>query len=184
MEISQAINERRSVRFYRKDPVSDDLVVKIIEAAQMAPSWANSQVSRFIAVRDPEIRKQVQAAVPTSNPAYNALGDAPLVLVAAGRRGKSGHYKGVPVNTNGDYAMFDAALAVENAILQARELGLGTVLVGVFNVEQVKEALKLPAEIDPFILTPLGYPETFDLNVPPRKEISELLHWDRFTEKK
>ena len=184
MELSQVINERRSVRFYRKDPVPDQLVEKILEAARMAPSWANFQVARFIAVKDPEIRKQVQAAVPQGNPAYNALGDAPLILVAAGRRGRSGHYKTGPVNRNGDYAMFDVALAVENAILKARELGLGTVLVGVFNVDKVKEALKLPAEIDPFILTPLGYPETFDLTAPPRKEISELLYWDRYEEKK
>jgi nitroreductase len=183
MELSQAINERRSVRDYRSDPVPDAVLEQVLEAARMAPSWANSQITRFFAVKDPAVKLLIQGAVSKGNPAFNALGQAPLVLVAAGIRGRSGFYKGSPSNKNGDYAMFDVALAVENAVLKARELGLGTVLMGVFNVDKIKEALKLPAEMDPFILTPLGYPTSNDQFTPPRKEISELLYWDRYEER-
>lgn len=184
MELSQVINERRSVREYRSDPVPDAVLEQVLEAARMAPSWANSQVTRFFAVKDPAVKQLIQEAVSKWNPALDALGQAPIILVAAGIRGKSGFYKGAPSNSNGDYAMFDVALAVENAILKARELGLGTVLVGIFNVGKIKAALKLPAEMDPFILTPIGYPVSTDQFVPTRKEISELLYWDRYEEKK
>lgn len=177
MELDRAILERRSVRRYRSDPVSDSAVEAIVNAARFAPSWANLQVTRFIVVKDLELKQKIRSAVPEKNPAYSALEQAPLIVVFAGVRGKSGYYRGAQSNRHGDYAMFDVALAVENAILKAHDLGLATCLIGVFDVDEVKRVLNLPEEVDPFVLTPLGYPETQDLRIPTRKEISELLIW-------
>lgn len=177
MELNQAIKERRSVRKYLPDPVPESAVEAIVEAARFAPSWANLQVARFIAVRDPATRKAIQSAVPDKNPAYHALGQAPIILVFAGLRDLAGYYQGVPSNRHGDFAMFDVALAVENALLTAYENGLATCLVGVFDVDRVKEILELPPDLDPFVITPLGYPEKRDFRAPPRKEIFDLLSW-------
>lgn len=177
MELNEAIMMRRSVRKYRPEPVPESAVEAIIEAARFAPSWANLQVARFIIVRDPRTRKSIQSAVPEMNPAYKALGQAPLILVFAGIRELSGYYQGAQSNRHGDYAMFDVALAVENALLAACGQGLATCLIGVFDVDRVKEILALPPELDPFVMSPLGYPEKKDFKVPPRKDISQLLTW-------
>ena len=97
MDLSEAIRERRSIRRYRKDPVPDALILQCIEAARLAPSWANTQVSRFIVVKEQRIKEALTEALTPHNPAGPAMLDAPCVVCLAAQRGVAGdltaHYR-------------------------------------------------------------------------------------------
>ena len=186
MELMQAIKGRRSIRRYKPDPVSDELLNQVLEAGRWAPSWANTQCWRFVVVRDPEIKSKLSetAFSPGSrgNPAASAIKDAPVLIVACGKLKRAGYYKGMPMplTDKGDWwYMFDVALATQNIMLQAYALGLGTVPVGLFDAPRVAQILELPQDVVPVILLPLGYPDE-EPKVPTRMELSELVFYDKY----
>ncbi len=78
--------------------------------------------------------------------------------------------------------MFDVALSLENLILEAHSLGLGTGIVGAFDAKKVSEILGMPETMAVVAITPLGYPEQIPA-APPRKEIKEFVHLDNFGQK-
>lgn len=179
MDLLKAIMERRSVRKYRSDPVPDDLIVQCIDAARRAPSWANTQTARFVAVKDPAIREALSATLRHNNPASQACLAAPCVVCLVAQRGVAGIRQGNPVTDKGDWFMFDAGLAMDHLTLIARSLGLGTVIVGAFDAKKAEEALGVPEGYSVVAITPLGY---FDESPPPtpRKPLSDVLYLDRF----
>ena len=69
MDLLKVIHERRSVRKYRSDPVPDEIITEILEAARRSPSWANTQVWRFIVVKDQGIKERLQETLRPTNPA-------------------------------------------------------------------------------------------------------------------
>ncbi len=79
MDVFQAITERKSIRKYKSDPVPDELILRCIEAARLAPSWANTQVSRFVVVKDRAVREALGATMSEKNPARPAFLAAPCV---------------------------------------------------------------------------------------------------------
>lgn len=181
MDLLEVIRSRRSVRKLKPDPVPDELITKILEAARWAPSWANTQCWEFVVVKDPDIKaKLAEALVPPRNPAKQAVATAPVVIAALGRRGVSGFYKGKPVTSKGDWFMFDVALAVQNMVLEAHALGLGTVIVGAIDFEKASKVLGLPSGVELVVLIPVGYPAEVP-RAPPRKEVSEFTHFDRYS---
>ncbi len=79
MDIMKVIKERRSVRKYKKDAIPDGIIADIIDAARVAPSWANTQVCQYIIVKDQKIKELLSdALIPATNPAKAALIDAPV----------------------------------------------------------------------------------------------------------
>ncbi len=183
MEVLEAIRTRRSVRKYAPDPVPDELLRQVLEAARWAPSWANTQCWEIVVVRDPERKKALsELLVPERNPAKNAVATAPVVLAICGRKGISGFYKGQPVTEKGDWLMFDVALAVQNICLAAHALGLGTVIVGALDHARAGELLGLPEDVELVVLIPLGKP-AHEPKAPPRKELSEFVHLERYGQK-
>jgi len=183
LEVLEAIRTRRSVRKYAPDPVPDELLRQVLEAARWAPSWANTQCWEVVVVRDPERKKALsELLVPERNPAKNAVATAPVVLAVCGRKGVSGFYKGQPVTEKGDWLMFDVALAVQNICLAAHALGLGTVIVGALDHAKASELLGLPEDMELVVLIPLGKP-AHEPKAPPRKELSEFVHLERYGQK-
>ena len=179
MDVLKAITERRSIRKYRSDSVPDEMIIRCIEAARLAPSWANTQVSRFVVVKDRAIKEALGATLTPNNPASQAFLAAPCVICLVARRGVAGMKKDGPVTDKGDWFMFDAGLAMDHLILFAYSLGLGTVPVGAFDAGKAEEALCVPEGYSVVAMTPLGY---FDESPPPtpRKPLSDLLYLDRF----
>ena len=179
MDLLKAIAERRSVRKYRSDPVPEELILRCIEAARLAPSWANTQVSRFVVVKDPAVKEALGATLTPKNPAGPAFQAAPCVICLVAQRGLSGVKRGEQVTDKGDWFMFDAGIAMDHLVLFAYSLGLGTVLVGAFDAGKAEEALGVPEGYSVVAMTPLGY---FDESPPPtpRKPLSDLLYLDRF----
>lgn len=182
MELMQAIKGRRSVRKYKKDDLSAEQISLILEAAVWAPSWANTQCWRFVVVKDKAIKERLAHALTTHNPATQAVIEAPVVIVGCGAKGKAGFYKGQAVTDKGDWMLYDVALSFENLSLAAHSLGLGTVHIGAFNTEKVKEALELPEDMVPVIMTPLGYPEEVP-SAPPRKPVPDVTYINKYGNK-
>jgi nitroreductase len=174
MELLKAISERRSVRKYRQDPVPDEILLEIFEAARAAPSWANTQVCRFIVVKDRAVKDQLVESLSPSNPAKGAMTEAPCVICLFAKRNLSGFHKGAPGTDKGDWFMFDAGIAMEHIVLAAWNFGLGTVHVGMFDAKKAEAALKIPEGFSIVEITPLGY---FDAapKPTPRRALKESL---------
>jgi nitroreductase len=182
MELTDAIKGRRSIRKYKPDPIPEEALQVVLEAAKWAPSWANTQCREIVVVKDHRLKEDLATALPKSNPAFSSMTDAPVILVLCGKKGVSGFYKGQPATEKGDWLLFDLGLAMQNLCLAAHALGLGTVVVGMFDHRRVSEILKLPPHVDVVAMTPLGYPAAPG-TVPKRKEISEFVFYDEYGKK-
>jgi nitroreductase len=171
MSVLDVIRKRRSVRVYKKDPIPEESLLRVLEAARLAPSGKNLQPWKFILVQDSELKKKLAKA---SN-AQDFIADAPLILVACGfpeecYRSMGRYMKSWPV---------DVTIALEHLILQAQEEGLGTCWIGSFKEEEVKSLLAVPEHVKVLALTPLGYageiPEPRG-----RKSLEEIVSYDSF----
>jgi nitroreductase len=182
MELMDAIKGRRSIRKYKMDSPSDEDINFILEAAQWAPSWANTQCWQFIIVRDSETKKKLAETLPEKNPARPAFGQAPLIIVACGQKEKAGYFQGNSVTDKGDWLLFDTALSLQNLTLAAYSRGLGTVHVGFFNSRKAEEILKVPSDVAVVELLPLGYPDA-EAKAPPRKLIKDFVFFDSYGQK-
>lgn len=179
MEVTEAIKTSRSIRRYKTTGVDDKTVELVLQAAHYAPSWANTQCWRFIVVRDANIKSELADTLTGSNLTTEGVRKAPVVIVACAELGKSGYYKGEPATDKGDWFMFDVALAMQNLVLAAHSLGLGTVHVGYFDAKKAEAILEVPPGFCVVEMTPLGYPDQ-QPSARPRKVLSEVVFYDRF----
>ena len=95
MNVIEAIKSRRSVREYKPDPVDEEKLRAVLEAARWAPSWANTQCWEFVVVTDAETKGKLSEVLAINNPSTGAVKNAPVVIVACARLGRSGYKKGV-----------------------------------------------------------------------------------------
>ncbi|HUL31568.1 MAG TPA: nitroreductase family protein [Thermodesulfobacteriota bacterium] len=182
MDLMEAIKGRRSIRKYKSDPVPEEVFRTLMEAVRWSPSWANTQCWEVIAVKDPSVKSELATALPKGNPAGPSMTAAPLVLVLCGKKGISGFYGGQTVTVKGDWLMFDTGIAMQNLCLAARSLGLGTVVVGMFDHKKAEKILGVPEDVEVVAMTPLGYPAA-EGSTPKRKDISEFVFSDRYGKK-
>ncbi len=187
MELFEAINGRRSIRKYTSDPVDDKKINAILEAGRWAPSWANTQCSRFVVVRDAKVRAalgeaMVKMKTPDGKevppPSVAAINTVPVVIVVCAAIGVSGAYPGAGggsayVTDKGDWFMFDTGLATQNMVLAAYAQGLGTVVLGLFDAAKAEKAINIPKGYRVVALIPVGVPAQ-EGKAPPRKELSEI----------
>lgn len=178
MDLLNIIKERRSVRKYKSTPVKKEDLVRVLEAARWAPSWANTQVWHFVLITDVSLKEKLSQAI-YSKRAAEAIVQAPVTIVACAQLGKSGYLKGEIVSDKGDWYMFDLGLAMQNLVLMAYSLGLGTVHVGHFNAKMAEEILGIPAGMVVVEMTPLGYPDEI-ARTPPRKELKDIASSNRY----
>lgn len=158
MEFHEAVKTRQSIRQYKSDPVPEDVLARVLEAFQAAPSWANVQPWELILVTDPELKRKLQETVPRGNPGAPAAVEAPILICAVGVTGISGWYKGKAVTARGDWLLFDMGIAIEHLALAAAAEGLGSLHLGYFDYEKAGEILKLGENRTVVELIPLGYP--------------------------
>jgi nitroreductase len=145
------ILERRSIRKYTDESVSDDDVKNLLKAAMAAPSAGNQQSWEFVVVRDRDTLNIMTGFHPSGG--YNMLGHAPLAVVVCGDLKKQ-LYEG--------YWVQDCAAATENILIAAQSLGLGAVWLGVYPkkdiIGKVKNLLGLPENIMPLSIISVGHP--------------------------
>ncbi|RCX16026.1 nitroreductase [Anaerobacterium chartisolvens] len=170
MDILTAIKGRKSIRKYSTKPIEEEKLNKILEAIRFAPSARNGQPYKILVIRDAAkkaaLRKELEA------PAY--FEDAPVLLAACGLDHA--------VMNNGQIKdTIDASIAMAFAVLQAYELGLGTVWTAGYDGEKMKKALGIPAQYSCVTVIPLGYAAE-DPDPKPRKELNEIVCYDEFKE--
>jgi nitroreductase len=165
MDTSNAIRTRRSIRKYKPDPVPLEMIKKIVEAGQWAPTGGNRQYWKFISVNDPKIMKMIIRSSPM------VWGDAPAAIFVCkdtGRRHLSEHIR------NTDYGEC-CGYPAQNIMLQAHAIGLGTCAIGGFNKEVAIDILDIPEDMWPMILITLGYPDE-EPKAKPRRPFSEVAY--------
>ncbi len=169
MTVHEAIQNRFSVRSYQDKPVEEEKLLRVLEAARLAPSAGNRQEWRFVVVRDAETRRALMDAA--NGQAF--IAQAPVVIAACAQGERH-------VMTCGQLSYpIDVAIALEHIALAATEEGLGTCWVGAFKEDQVKRILGLPADVRVVELMPLGYPAT---SPGPKRRLAleEIVKWERW----
>jgi nitroreductase len=195
LDVLEAIWTTRAMRRLDPDrPVADEDLQTVLEAAAKAPSGGNRQPVEWLVIRDPETRRRLgdlyrDIALPTLNAGYGKaaqtdegvarmlrsalhladhLGEAPVLLIPCAPRSL--------VRIEG--AVYPA---IQNLMLAARGLGLGTTLTSMHreNEGAVKELLGIPEEISTFAIIPLGYP-LGPWAEARRRPVEETTHWDRW----
>ncbi|QTA88115.1 nitroreductase family protein [Desulfonema magnum] len=178
-DLMEIIKQRRSVRKYQEKEVPEAALNQILEAVRWSPSWANTQCWEVIVVKDAALRQKLQETIGPKNPATKAIVAAPALLALCGKLGTSGYYKDQVTTKFGDWFMFDLGLATQSICLAAHNLGIGSVIVGLFDHNKAKDVLKVPEGYELVTLIPLGYPVKTATG-PKRKETSEFTHYDTF----
>jgi nitroreductase len=166
------LTRRRMIRKFRPDPVSDEVVRRIIRAAMRAPSAGHTQPWNYVVVRDAAIRRRLARA---------ALGqmfvaEAPVVIVPCADRARSRSRYG----EEGDhYAIIDTAFSSLLLLLAVVEEGLGACFVGAFYKDQVSRILDLPEAVRPLAVVPIGVPAERPgrLVLRPLEKVLHFGHW-------
>jgi len=170
MDVYEAIRTRRSIRRYKPDPIPDEVLKRVLDAARLAPSANNIQPWKFIVVKDEKLRKGLVPACWSQD----FIGEAPVVIVACG----------LPTTSRiGGYAssmLVDVAIAFDHLTLAARAEGLGTCWIGAFENEDVKKLLHIPKDVQVVAITPLGHPQHEPHRAPYRKRLHEMTAVDKF----
>lgn len=179
MDILGIIKVRRSIRRFKSDPVPLEALIKLLEAARWAPSWSNTQCWRFIVVTDLELKRRM-AEVLASNRGALAAGQAPIIIVTCAETGRAGYMQGQKVTDKDEWYMFDVASALENLLLTACSLGLGTLHIGNFDPKKIEEMLDVPDGFRVVVMTLVGYSDE-EPEPPARREIAEITFRDRFS---
>ena len=166
MDVMEAIRTRRSIRKYLPDPVSDEDLATVLEAAQLAPTACNNQPFKIIVVKDAGLREKL---VPACK-GQRFVGEAPVVLVGCAFEPEAYPSQAGWMNT---FAV-DTTIVFDHITLAATALGLGTCWIGAFDEESVRDVLSIPADWRVVCLTPLGKPAEAP-PARPRKPLQQLV---------
>ena len=144
MELREVMQKRKSIRQYLTTPVEEEKVKAMIEAAILAPTWKNAQEIRYYVAVSEEKRQAVLDALVEGN--RKKTQNAPVFLISAVILNRAGFQKdGTPDNELGNgWGCYDLGLQNENLILKAKELGYGTLIMGLRAGDKLRELLSIP----------------------------------------
>jgi len=163
--VFNAIYKRRSIRFFDSaKKVERSKIIKLLKVAMAAPSACNIQPWDFIVVDNDKTIEGIKDSIEKYGD-YNT----PLIMVITGNN------KFIPWKDNG---IIDCALAMENIMIAAPVLGLGTVCIGGFNRKKVKDILNIPDDIEAIGMLYIGYPKEYKRNR--TKYFEEAIHWNAY----
>lgn len=191
----EVLKTRRSIRSFKPDPVSDEDIHRIIEAASWAPSSANSQPWDIIIVKDKKTKAAIQQSVSRVIKRIKELRDfpflktftaqymleAPVQLVVCGD--PRFQYVSMMDGVDDQVKLFalwgSVSMAIQNMLLAAHALGLGSVVFTNFYPEEVKTLLSVPDPLKVITILPLGYP-TEEKAPPVRRKLETFTHREGF----
>ena len=168
MQTLDAIKTRRTIRKFTEEPVSHEVIEKIVEASAYAPSWKNTQTARYIIIEETALKDRIaREAVMGFEWNTGIILGAPALVVLASVSGKSGYEKDGAYSTSkkDKLEMFDA-----------HECGIGSVVMGIFDETQVKEILGLDDSLNVSALIAIGHPAVSP-TAPARKSVQELIQY-------
>lgn len=163
MNIIDIIKSRRSIRKFTSEPVSEELVETILEAGRWAPSGLNNQPWRFAVIRDAGLIQEISELTHYSKVVMSAQ-----VLIAVFLDTEKSYHREKDIQAVG--------ACLQNMLLEAHSLGLGTVWLGeiIRSDEQIKAILGLASELDLMAVVALGHPDEKPKNAK-RKPLADLI---------
>jgi len=169
VDFFETIAARYSVRGYKPDPVPEELLDRVLEAARRAPTAANRQPFRLVVV-ETKGREEELARV------YGRgwFTQAPLVIGVVAVPGEAWRRM-----DDKPYDEVDATIAMDHLILAATALGLGTCWIAAFDPAAVREVFGLPDDVEPVAFTPLGWPDK-PSSATDRRPLDELVKRERW----
>ncbi|WP_408954685.1 nitroreductase family protein [Natroniella sp. ANB-PHB2] len=174
-DIFELLQQRRSVRKYQEKEVESEKIEQLLEAAVLAPSAANFQPWRFKVIENQdiieELRKEAMVAFNTN---WMSKGTLKLIAVCADPTKTVDKYGERGENL---YIIQDTAAAIQNILLKAPTLGLGTCWIGGFNEEKVEEILNLDSSLEIYAFITVGYPEEKLGPRTSRRDLSEVVSY-------
>jgi nitroreductase len=163
------------VRAYRPDPVPDDLLETVLEAGRLAPTAANRQPVRIVVVhtadREAELRRIYDR---------DWFVEAPLILCVVAVPGEAWRRTMYDGRSHADV---DATIVMDHLVLAAADVGLGTCWIAAFDPAAAREVLGIPAEAEPMLFTPLGFPAadaTPSARHADRRPLAEIVRRERW----
>lgn len=179
METFECIKTRRSCRRFTEESVSHEVLEEIVGAAAYAPSWKNTQITRYIMVENKEQLDRIASDCVlgfeyNTKTIQRSAGLVVLTMV----KNRSGFERDGSYSTSKEdrWEMFDAGIAAQTFCLAAHEKGLGTVILGVFDEEKLSRVITIPDGQQIAALIAIGYPAE-QPEAPKRKSLEELLSY-------
>jgi nitroreductase len=177
METLECIKTRRSVRKFTDKEVSKEVIEDLVLSASFAPSWKNTQTARYIAIVDPEKKAELaQKCCAQHN--QDIINGAPVVIATTIVDKRSGFERDGSFSTvrEDNWQAFDNGIATQTLCLAACDKGLGTVIMGLYDIEKAQEVLEVPEGQLLMSLVAVGYPEETP-NMPKRKDLETILSY-------
>lgn len=181
MNAIDLLKDRRSVRKYKDEVISRDVLENIMEVTKFAPSWCNYQVARYNFVTNPD---KINAIMEDGihGFAYNAktLKYAKNVAILSFVKGKSGKMDlsspDYTTSKSADWEVFDAGIACQQFCLAAHAHGVATCVMGVIDDTEIAKIIDLPEEETVAAVITYGYPNE-EVAPTPRKSIDKLMRF-------
>jgi nitroreductase len=168
MDLVEAMRTRRSVRQWTSEPVADETLEKLMEAAARAPSGGNTQPWAFVTIRDQARLKRLRAAAP------GIAGRATAIILICLDRNRADEEPGTA-----EYDMVHMTLgaAMQNLLLAAHGQGLGACAIGSFHPASLRSIASLPPHLELKLLVALGHPVS-QPQAPPLRPLSEVCYFE------
>lgn len=176
MTAQECIKGRRSIRQFKEDKIDHALLSEIIETASYAPSWKNTQITRYIAIEG-ELKDRIAAEGTTPFPNNGKIiQNAPMLIAVTVVKNRCGYERDGSFTTprKDTWQMFDAGIASQTFCLAAYEKGIGSVILGIFDQEKIESILQIPETQELVALIPVGYAAE-EPTAPRRKPVDDLL---------
>lgn len=174
MEVIEAIKTRRSIRKFKQEKVSKDILEQIVDASRYSPSWCNGQIARYTFIDNKEIIENItNNALREFSFNQRTLSKAPGLLVLTYVNGVSGRYNNIKIDNASEWEMFDSAIACQNFCLAAHNYNIGTCIFGIFDSEEIKKIIKIEDNETIAALIVYGYKES-DLQIPKRLDVEKI----------
>ena len=170
MDVAEAIRTKRAVRKFQGEPLPDEVILAILNAGRRSQSSKNEQAWQFIAIRDKGILKALSETGQYAGHLEGAALGVALVMPDPNAKFQT---------------LFDAGQAAAYMQLAAWELGVGSCIASIYDMEKARGILGFPGDRYLDIAISFGYPaDEAKLTAPPkkggRKPLEEMLHWDRW----
>ena len=172
MELQTCIEQCRSVRKYKNQSVPRELIREIIKAATFAPSWKNSQVSRYY-VAEGNAKKELASYLGEFN--GRNVQDAPVLIVSTVVNKRSGFTREGEYETHlkDGFQYYDCGMQSMNLCLKAYELGLATLVMGIYDEAAIRKLFDIDESQIIVAVTAVGYADG-ETSMPKRKSVDDI----------
>jgi len=169
MDFHELVRIRRSIRAYRPDAISEEVLQRVLMAARAAPTACNLQPFQIVVITDPQVRAQMKAVY-----GKDWFCQAPVIIAVCAQPDKAWKRR-----DGFNSAEVDAAIVMDHIILAATEEGLGTCWICAFDEAKAKQILGVPEDVRIVAMTPLGIPAAEPTPFV-RKPLHELVRKNRW----